>query len=206
MLKPRSRFLSCAVLGALLALCPLSAASAAAGPAVQPMPMPAAEQSGPPSCAADQWPWGCLAECESGGNWKTNTGNSYYGGLQFGQRTWEEYGGLEYAPRADLATRGEQIKVAEEVLATQGWAAWPDCARRYGLEGRVHIVRKGETLSSIARKYQVKGGWKALYQANEKMVGPRADGLNVGTWLVIPRGSGPGRTATGPTSAATPLP
>ncbi|AJT68025.2 transglycosylase family protein [Streptomyces chattanoogensis] len=93
------------------------------------------------ACADDQWPWGCVAKCESGGNWRANTGNGYYGGLQFGQRTWRHHGGLVYAPRADLATRDEQIAIAERVLAIQGWRAWPTCARRYGLSGTTYEPR-----------------------------------------------------------------
>lgn len=184
MLKPRVRLLSCAVLGALLALSPVAAATAR--PALQPPPPEMA--SAPPECAADQWPWGCLAECESDGDWTANTGNGYYGGLQFGQPTWREHGGLGYAPRADLATRAEQIKVAEQVLSTQGWRAWPDCSKRYGLpDRRVHIVRDGETMWSIAEKYKVKGGWQALQEANKDKVGPDPDGLVTGTWLIIPK-------------------
>lgn len=81
-----------------------------------------------------------------------NTGNGFYGGLQFWQPTWEEYGGLAYAARADLASRDHQIRVAEELLGAQGWEAWPVCAKRYGLAGRAHVVRGGETLDGIARK------------------------------------------------------
>ncbi|GHH49336.1 LysM peptidoglycan-binding domain-containing protein [Streptomyces candidus] len=199
MLKPRLRFLSCVVLGALVALAPLPAVSAA--------PSVAAASSGPalgapsaagvseaPACAASEWPWNCLAECESSGDWTANTGNGYYGGLQFAQPTWEEHGGLAYAPRADLATRSEQIKVAEEVLSTQGWGAWPECSKRYGLpDHRIHIVKTGETLWSIAARYKVRGGWQKLHEVNREAVGPRPDGLVTGTWLVIPEGSGRGR-------------
>ena len=71
--------------------------------------------------------WDRLAMCESSGNWSINTGNGFYGGLQFYQPTWEAFGGLEYAPRADLATKEQQIIVAERVLASQGPQAWPDC-------------------------------------------------------------------------------
>ncbi|WTX76483.1 LysM peptidoglycan-binding domain-containing protein [Streptomyces sp. NBC_00647] len=137
-------------------------------------------------CADDEWPWGCLAECESSGRWHLNTGNGYYGGLQFWQPTWKEFGGLAYAPRADLATRAEQIKVAKKVLAVQGWGAWPACSKKYGLEIRFHVVKTGETLSSIARKYRIKGGWQALYQANTKKIGTSPDRLKPGTQLVIP--------------------
>lgn len=110
-------------------------------------------------------------------------------GLQFWQPTWKGYGGLKYAPRADLATRTEQIAVAREVLAVQGWKAWPVCSARYGLKGRMHTVKTGDTLSSIARKYGVKGGWKKLYAVNRKSVGPRPGLLYPDTLLVIPKGS-----------------
>ena len=57
-----------------------------------------------------------------------NTGNGFYGGVQFDQNTWDRWGGQEYAPRADLATREEQIAIAEKTLAAQGWGAWPACS------------------------------------------------------------------------------
>ncbi|MEG3627984.1 transglycosylase family protein [Streptomyces poriticola] len=77
--------------------------------------------------------WDRVAECESTGDWDINTGNGYYGGLQFAQSTWEEFGGTQYAPRADLATRDQQIAVAEKVLDGQGPGAWPVCSVRAGL-------------------------------------------------------------------------
>ncbi|MET8653857.1 transglycosylase family protein [Nocardia aurea] len=77
--------------------------------------------------------WDALARCESTGNWAINTGNGYYGGIQFDQSTWERQGGTRYAPRADLATREEQIAIAEVTRARQGWGAWPACTGRLGL-------------------------------------------------------------------------
>ncbi|MBH0776103.1 resuscitation-promoting factor [Nocardia bovistercoris] len=77
--------------------------------------------------------WDALARCESTGNWAINTGNGYYGGIQFDQSTWERQGGTRYAPRADLATREEQIAIAEVTRARQGWGAWPACTSRLGL-------------------------------------------------------------------------
>ena len=71
--------------------------------------------------------WDEVAACESGGNWSTNTGNGYYGGLQFSQQTWEGFGGTEYASSADQASKSQQIAVAERVLAEQGAGAWPNC-------------------------------------------------------------------------------
>ncbi|HZG04061.1 MAG TPA: transglycosylase family protein [Streptomyces sp.] len=77
--------------------------------------------------------WSKVAACESSGKWNINTGNGYYGGLQFKQSTWQEFGGTAYASRADLATRQEQIAVAERVLDQQGPGAWPVCSDRAGL-------------------------------------------------------------------------
>lgn len=89
--------------------------------------------SSPLASAAPNSDWDRLAQCESGGNWHINTGNGYYGGLQFSQGTWAAHGGTNYAPSADLATRDQQIAVAEHVLATQGWGAWPACSSSLGL-------------------------------------------------------------------------
>lgn len=87
-------------------------------PAPVPVPVPVAGHD-----------WDAVARCESGGNWSSNTGNGYYGGLQFSPSTWSGFGGGDYAPRADLATKQQQIAVAEKVLAVQGPGAWPTCGR-----------------------------------------------------------------------------
>jgi hypothetical protein len=71
--------------------------------------------------------WSAVAACESGGNWSTNTGNGFYGGLQFTEGTWLANGGGQYASSADVATPAQQIAVAERVLASQGIGAWPVC-------------------------------------------------------------------------------
>ena len=73
--------------------------------------------------------WDAIARCESGNNWAINTGNGFYGGVQFDQNTWERSGGSRYASRADLATREEQIAIATVTQARQGWGAWPVCGR-----------------------------------------------------------------------------
>jgi hypothetical protein len=80
-----------------------------------------------------QDPWDVVAQCESGGNWSVNTGNGYYGGLQFSTSTWQSYGGGAFAATADHATRSQQIAIAEKVLRAQGWNAWPTCSRKAGL-------------------------------------------------------------------------
>ena len=150
--------------------------------------------------AAPDSTWDAVAACESSGNWATNTGNGYYGGLQFSQSTWQAYGGQLYAPRADLATREQQIAVAEKTLAGQGWAAWT-CAYAGGGEGPTirdvppdnttptappapvtpqpapgsaaagtYTVVSGDTLFTIAAANGVPGGWPALYQANRDTI------------------------------------
>ncbi len=150
--------------------------------------------------AADDNTWNALAQCESSGDWHINTGNGYYGGLQFSQPTWEGFGGTQYAARADLATREQQIATAVKVLDVQGWGAWPACSAGLGLTeadaygtpdvsatpGHSHphnrvqstpsagdgsyTVRSGDTLSLIAEREGVAGGWRALYAANTDVV------------------------------------
>jgi hypothetical protein len=83
--------------------------------------------------AATDAEWDRVAACESSGNWAINTGNGYHGGLQFAPSTWTGHGGGQYAPAANLATREQQIAIAEKVLANQGKGAWPVCGR--GLSG-----------------------------------------------------------------------
>lgn len=100
---PRRKAGKLAAVGAL-ALAPMAAASSAS--------------------AAD---WDELAQCEASGDWSANTGNGFYGGLQFTSSTWAEFGGTEYASSAHEATREQQIAVAEQVLAAQGSGAWPGC-------------------------------------------------------------------------------
>jgi resuscitation-promoting factor RpfA len=106
----------------------LSAVAAAAGLATL-----AGVTTAGSASAASGATWDAVAACESGGNWSINTGNGYYGGLQFAQSTWEGFGGTSYAARADLASRDQQIAIAEKVLAVQGPGAWPTCSVKAGL-------------------------------------------------------------------------
>ena len=76
------------------------------------------------------WPWDALAQCESGGNWALNTGNGYYGGLQFSLTSWRGVGGGGYPYHASPQ---EQIRRGERLRALQGWGAWPSCSRQIGL-------------------------------------------------------------------------
>jgi hypothetical protein len=82
--------------------------------------------------AATDSQWDAIAQCESGGNWGTSTGNGYSGGLQFTPSTWRAHGG-QGSPQG--ASRAQQIAVAEKVLSTQGWGAWPSCSRKVGARG-----------------------------------------------------------------------
>ncbi|MEU9991956.1 transglycosylase family protein [Streptomyces sp. NPDC048045] len=177
--------------------------------------------------AATASEWDAVAQCEAGGNWSINTGNGYYGGLQFSASTWAAYGGTAYAAQANQATKAQQIAVAEKVLAAQGKGAWPVCgtglsSTPYGGsapttesksapakpaapsttsrstdtqaasrsaerpapsktvttptgkkvkkgDGEYKVV-KGDTLSTIAEKHGVKGGWQKLFELNKDIV------------------------------------
>ncbi|GHE00715.1 LysM peptidoglycan-binding domain-containing protein [Streptomyces alanosinicus] len=189
--------------------------------------------------AATASEWDAVAQCESGGNWSINTGNGYYGGLQFSASTWAAYGGTAYAASANQATKAQQITVAEKVLAAQGKGAWPVCGTGLSSaayngsapssssgssnstssksagsssntsaggtatrstdqqaatrstertapsksktvttptgkkvkkgDGEYKVVT-GDTLSSIAEKHHVAGGWQKLFQLNKDIV------------------------------------
>ncbi|MFF7972952.1 transglycosylase family protein [Streptomyces sp. NPDC007905] len=95
------------------------------------------------AAAADNGVWDRIAQCESGGNWHINTGNGYYGGLQFSAGTWRAYGGTAYAPTADQASRSAQIAVAGKVQSAQGWGAWPVCSARAGASGAAPAAASG---------------------------------------------------------------
>ncbi|MEV7525670.1 transglycosylase family protein [Streptomyces sp. NPDC091371] len=194
---------------AVLVLVLPSGAAAAAPPPPAPGPAGVAHPgspgligNGPGDCGpGGEWPWDCVADCESSGRWAVNTGNGFYGGLQFWQPTWEEYGGLAFAKRADLASRVQQIRVAQDLLARQGWDAWPVCSKRYGLAGRMHTVRAGDTLYAIARRHRVAGGWQALYAANRAVIGPKPGLIAIGMLLVIPEPVGAGAPVPVPAPA-----
>ncbi|MGW5497909.1 transglycosylase family protein [Streptomyces olivaceoviridis] len=94
------------------------------------------------AAAADNGVWDRIAQCESGGNWHINTGNGYYGGLQFSAGTWRAYGGTAYAPTADQASRSAQIAVATRVQQAQGWGAWPVCSGRAGAFGAAPVAAR----------------------------------------------------------------
>jgi len=138
--------------------------------------------------AAPDSAWDKLAQCESGGDWSIDSGNGYYGGIQFNASTWHAFGG---AGLPHQASRSEQIAVAERTLAAQGWNAWPACSRKMGLRGHSadpdnaaaptakkasapakatktsgdgYVVKRGDTLSKIAKARGT--SVKALIAAN----------------------------------------
>ena len=203
--------------------------------------------------AGEAGPWDRLASCESGGNWHINTGNGYYGGVQFADGTWDGWGGERYASRADLATKAEQIVIAAKLVENSGWRSWPSCSSSLGLgadERRVALdiaaelkaamngdstagdsqtsgdrtnddqtaaeqrakdnrvdterasrgkhrkqpdttglatyrVKSGDTLSSIARRKDVPGGWANLYRINKKTIGSNPGLIFPGQRLVL---------------------
>jgi len=108
---------------------PASASAPAPAPtsAGQAAPSAAAPSAAAAPSSSGGANWSAIAACESGGNWSASTGNGFYGGLQFTEQTWLGYGGGQYAPSANLATEGQQIAVAQRVLAGQGIGAWPVC-------------------------------------------------------------------------------
>ncbi|WTW92492.1 transglycosylase family protein [Streptomycetaceae bacterium NBC_01309] len=103
--------------------------------------------------AASVSTWDKVAQCESTGNWSINSGNGFYGGLQFTQSTWNAFGGGQYADRADLATKDQQIAIAEKVLAGQGPGAWPVCSVKAGLtkNSGTPSINTGSTGGSTAQ-------------------------------------------------------
>ena len=103
-----------------------------ATPVPAPRPAPRVAAPAPDGPVSDSV-WDRLAQCESGGNWAINTGNGYYGGLQFDYGTWHAYGGGAYAEYAHLATREEQIATAERLHAARGFQPWPACRAKLGL-------------------------------------------------------------------------
>ena len=185
--------------------------------------------------AATEEQWDNVAHCESGGNPQAVSGDGMYRGLyqftmstwaslEFSASTWSGYGGGRYASRADLASKAEQITIANKVLASQGWGAWPVCSHYAGpatsqseswapaqtatsgstssatahrtatyhlsyskrATRAIHVVRSGDTLSGLAQKYHVRGGWRALYRANRTLIGGNPDLILVGMHLHIP--------------------
>ncbi len=127
----------------VLATAGVTGTAALVGPATE------APATAAPSRAADV-NWDAIAHCESGGDWDINTGNGYYGGLQFSRGTWRAYGGSRYASTADQASREEQIQIAERVRDGQGLGAWPTCGRRASSTKQYRAAREAARPAATA--------------------------------------------------------
>ncbi|HEY0816272.1 MAG TPA: transglycosylase family protein [Pseudonocardia sp.] len=173
----------------------------------------------PAANAAPDTTWDRVAQCESGGHWNINTGNGFFGGLQFTASTWRSFGGVQFAATPQQASREQQIVVAERVLAGQGWRAWPVCSRKAGAMGQPatprsvptfslaaaakaapvkpvpaaqaprattggdYVVLGGDTVSGIATREHIAGGWQAVVAKNPGMGDP--DLIHVGQHLTL---------------------
>ncbi|MET3637383.1 transglycosylase family protein [Curtobacterium sp. NPDC087080] len=125
-----------------------------------------------PANAASGSTWDALAQCESGGNWAINTGNGYYGGLQFNLGTWQANGG---SGNPASASREAQIAVAERVLASQGWGAWPACSAKLGLSGTTGAAPQAAAPAAPQQQAAPQqAAPKATTQAAPKAVAPAA--------------------------------
>ncbi|WP_126637202.1 transglycosylase family protein [Embleya hyalina] len=123
--------------------------------------------------------WDKVAMGESSGNWHINTGNGFYGGLQFTQSTWNEFGGQQYAPRADLATKDQQIAIAEKVLAVQGPGAWPNTSGPAGLTRGGAAPAVSPNAKSGSTKSTVKVAPKVAEKPVEAAPAPKAPKIEV---------------------------
>ncbi|WP_353951259.1 transglycosylase family protein [Knoellia sp. S7-12] len=106
--------------------------------------------------------WDRVAACESGGNWSINTGNGYYGGLQFSYSTWKGFGGQRYATTANRATKAQQILIAQKTLKVQGPGAWPVCSKRAGLTRANGAAASAPAASAAVSRDTVRPGKLAV--------------------------------------------
>ncbi|QKW22222.1 LysM peptidoglycan-binding domain-containing protein [Kitasatospora sp. NA04385] len=128
--------------------------------------------------AADVSTWDKVAMCESTGNWSINTGNGFYGGLQFTSSTWAAFGGTAYAPQANLATKAQQIAVAEKVLASQGPGAWPVCSVQAGLTkggAPAQVDTSGSNSSSSASSNSSSSSSKSTSSSSSKSTSSKSN-------------------------------
>ena len=127
----------------------------------------AATMSMPAANAVDGATWDALAQCESGGNWSINTGNGFYGGLQFTQQSWN---GVGMSGSPATATRAQQIEAGERLLAIQGWGAWPACSAKLGLYGKTGAAPTYTEPTTVAAQSQT----QQTYTAPAAQVAPAA--------------------------------
>ncbi|GAB2477653.1 transglycosylase family protein [Jatrophihabitans fulvus] len=138
------------------------AATVSAAAAISALAAPAAQAKKPYEPV-----WDRVAKCESGNRWHINTGNGFYGGLQFTRSTWSSYGGGKYAGRADWASRMEQIQVARRVLHAQGPGAWPVCSQQAGLNrsnGRATAAKLPANANGTSVAHKAKKAHKAKHR------------------------------------------
>lgn len=129
--------------------------------------------------------WDLLAGCESGGRWYIDTGNGFSGGLQLAHSTWQSFGGSAYASRAARASRAQQIKVAERVLAHQGWDAWPACSASLRLKAVQHGAPRTTTAAHSGRQGRIGAPTRArLRQAPQKRPRIVSHGSTAGSLIV----------------------
>lgn len=118
----------------------------------------AATMSMPAANAVDGATWDALAQCESGGNWSINTGNGFYGGLQFTQQSWN---GVGMSGSPVTASRAQQIEAGERLLAIQGWGAWPACSAKLGLYGKTGAAPTYTEPTTVAAQSQTQQTYTA---------------------------------------------
>ncbi|KUH35825.1 MULTISPECIES: transglycosylase family protein [Streptomyces] len=145
--------------------------------------------------AATAAEWDRVAQCESGGDWSINTGNGYYGGLQFSASTWAAYGGTAYAQTADKASKSQQIAVAEKVLAGQGKGAWPSCG--VGLSGAAY---DGAAAERTAEEPTTRSEQRTTPKAATPKAAPKSSGtVTTPTGEKVEKGDGEYRVKAGDT-------
>lgn len=155
-----------------------------------------------PANAASGSTWDALAQCESGGNWAINTGNGYYGGLQFNLGTWQANGGVG---NPASASREAQIAVAERVLASQGWGAWPACSAKLGLSGTAGAAPQAAAPAPAAPQQQAAPQQAAPQQAAPQQAAPKAttQAAPKATTQAAPKAAVSSKPAAVPTSGKT---
>ena len=156
------------------------------------MSMPAAN-------AVDGATWDALAQCESGGNWSINTGNGFYGGLQFTQQSWN---GVGMSGSPATATRAQQIEAGERLLAIQGWGAWPACSAKLGLYGKTGAAPTyTEPTTTVAAQSQT----QQTYTAPAAQVAPAAPAAQAAPVAVEAPAAAPAAPAVEAPVAAAPV-
>lgn len=168
-----------------------AAALAIGGVAAATMSMPAAN-------AVDGATWDALAQCESGGNWSINTGNGFYGGLQFTQQSWN---GVGMSGSPANATRAQQIEAGERLLAIQGWGAWPACSAKLGLYGKTGAAPTyTEPTTTVAAQSQT----QQTYTAPAAQAAPAAPAAQAAPAAVEAPAAAPAAPAAPAAQAAAP--